>query len=113
MPSNSIYIISYMLLSIMVSKRDQFVGVRFTKKEKTILDNYIEKNNISYNEFIRNAVFSYLNNIETMKNKINLRKIYSNIQAFESLLPDLLRKIHSLYKEFEDFKLTKDVYFIT
>ena len=54
-----------------------------------------------------------MNNIETMKNKINLNRIQSNIQKFERLLPNLIREIHNLYKEFEDFKFNKDIYFIT
>ncbi|MFX1464629.1 MAG: DUF6290 family protein [Promethearchaeota archaeon] len=94
------------------SKQDQFVGVRFTEKEKELIDKFIQKKNISYNEFIRDAVFSYINNIETVKNKVNIKKIYSNIQEFEKILPELIRKIHNLYRECEQFKLNKDVYFI-
>lgn len=95
------------------TKRDQFIGVRFTKEEKEVIDNYVEKNETSYNEFIREAVFSYINNLDAVKNKINLNRIQSNIQNFERLLPNLISEIHSLYKEFEEFKLNKDLYFIT
>lgn len=101
-----------MLIKI-ASKRDQFVGVRFTKEEKEVIDDFVAKNKTSYNDFIREAVFSYLNNLDTVKRKINLNRIHSNIQKFEKILPDLVRDIHSLYREFEEFKLNKDIYFIT
>lgn len=86
--------------------------MRFTKEEKETIDGFIQKKKLSYSEFIHEAVFSYLNNIETRKNKINIKRICSNIQRFETILPNLVKDIHKLYQEFEDFKLNKDVYFI-
>ena len=54
-----------------------------------------------------------MNNIDTVKDKINLNRIQSNIQKFEKILPNLIRDIHKLYREFEEFKINKDTYFIT
>ena len=95
-----------------VTKKNQFIGVRFTKEEKEVIDNYVEKNEISYNDFIREAVLTYLNNLDTVKNKIDLSRIEENVNRFEIILPNLLREIHNLYKEFEEFKLNKNTYFI-
>ena len=95
-----------------MTKKNQFIGVRFTKEEKEVIDNYVEKNEISYNDFIREAVLTYLNNLDTVKNKIDLSRIEENVNRFEIILPNLLREIHNLYKEFEEFKLNKNTYFI-
>jgi len=97
----------------MMSKRDQFVGVRFTKEEKERIDKFIKIKNLSCNEFIRNAVFSYLNNLEGVKNKINLYRIQKNIEKFKKILPEITRNVSDLFGEFEEFKLNKETYFIT
>lgn len=94
-------------------KRDQFIGVRFSLEEKEIIDKYVQKKNISYNEFLRAATFSFLNNLEKAKNKIDIGKIDSTIKNMKELFPYFIRIIHDLDKEFVDFRHSKDTYFIT
>lgn len=101
-----------MLIRI-TARRIHFIGVRFTDKEKEKIDKFIKKRETSYNEFVREAVLSYMNNLETVKNKVNFNRIQLNIENFEKLLPNLIKNIHSLYKEFGDFRLNKETYFIT
>lgn len=96
-----------------MSKRDKFIGIRFTKEEKVRIDKFIKSKNLTYNEFFHNAAFSYLNNLEGTKNKINLYRIQENMEKIKEILPKITRNVSELYGEFEEFKLNKDTYFIT
>jgi uncharacterized protein (DUF1778 family) len=100
--------------SIITKNKDkEFIGVRFTSDEKEIIDKLVKKQSVSYNEFIRKAVLSHINNIEKQKEKININRIQSNINNINQILPALVRNIQDLYKETEGFQINKKTYFIT
>ena len=96
-------------------KRDQFIGVRFTKEEKEIIKKYVKKEGTSFTEFIRSALLSHLNNLDEAKNRINYGKINDNLYRLQARLQILYKNIRGLEWEIDEFghtKLNKDTYFV-
>jgi len=62
--------------------KDKVVTTRFTEKEKEQIDNVIQKYGTTLTDFVRNAVFYYINIIENNNN--NPEKIRTDIINPES-----------------------------
>lgn len=61
----------------MNEKKDKIIGIRFTTKEKESIKDFAEKRNNSLTEFIRESIFSHINNIINSK-KIDLDSLFTS-----------------------------------
>ncbi len=89
----------------MKEKREEFVGIRFTTKEKQIIDSIVERRNSTLAEFIRESIFTHIYNLENYKNEINLKKMYDNVRNMKSSLDNLFIIFREMKKELDPFYL--------
>jgi len=91
-------------------RRDQFVGIRFSIKEKEIIDNFIKNKGYKLAEFIREAVLSHINNLEENYANLEMNKITPNIEKIKTAIKEINNSIIIIDKElslspFEQFEV--------
>ena len=83
------------------------IGIRFTKKERKIIEGLAENRHITITDFIREAVFSHINNL---KNNANIIEVDFFMQKF-GIISDSIETIENcvkyMKKEFNIYDLTK------
>lgn len=98
----------------MNEKRDHLIGVRFTKKERQIIKKFVQDRNCTITEFIRESVFSHINNLSNNVGNLEVDEFAVNFERIEKSAEIVLRSIKKLKKrldvyDFErlNFNLTK------
>jgi len=105
----------------MIEKREKLIGIRFTKKEREVIETLAENRDLTLTDFIREAVFSHINNLtnnvgnidveffltkfDKMNDSINILKEYVKIMKREFDVYDLARIEHNLMKTNRELEL--------
>ncbi len=85
----------------MSDRRDQTIGVRFTSREREIIEDFAEKRNSSLTEFIREAVFSHMNDLVDNNDQIDLEVLLSNFDVITNATRVINKSITKLKKKLE------------
>jgi len=83
----------------MSDKRDQTIGIRFTSREREIIEDFAEKRNSSLTEFIREAVFSHMNNLVDKSDPIDLEVLLTNFDTITNATRVINKSIAKLKKK--------------
>ena len=85
----------------MSDKRDQTIGIRFTSREREIIKDFAEKRKSSLTEFIREAVFSHMNNLVDKSDPIDLEVLLTNFDTITDATRVINKSIAKLKKKLE------------
>ena len=85
----------------MNDKKDQTIGIRFSKKEREIIEIYAKNRNYTLTEFIRKAVFSHMNELHDNVGILNSDEINNNLKSIQESAELIIKNIQSLSKKFE------------
>ncbi len=85
----------------MSDKRDQTIGIRFTSRERELIEDFAEKRNGSLTEFIREAIFSHMNNLVNNTDKIDLEVVFKNFKQITNATRIINKSIDKLKKKLE------------
>ena len=91
----------------MSERRNQLIGARFTRKEKNFIENYIKSRNISLTEFLREAVFSHINNLKDNVGNIDVSEFLMIYYDMEKASKVILNNIKSLRESIDTYGLKK------
>lgn len=91
----------------MTEKRDQVIGVRFTKKEREIIENFAEFRNNTLTEFIRESVFSHMNNLKDNVGNLNVDEFINNFKNIEKSAQIVLKSVKKLKKRLNVYDLDR------
>ena len=83
----------------MSDKKDQTIGIRFTSREREIIEDFAEKRNSSLTEFIREAVFSHMNNLVDKSDPIDLEVLLTNFDTITNATRVINKSIAKLKKK--------------
>ena len=85
----------------MSDKRDKTIGIRFTSKERDLIEELAEKRNCSLTEFIREAVFSHMNHLVNKGDQIELEVLLTNFDCITDATRIINKSIDKLKKKLE------------
>lgn len=85
----------------MSEKRDQTIGIRFTSRERELIEDFSEKRNSSLTEFVREAVFSHMNNLVDNSDKIDLEVFQKNFKLITNATRLINKSIDKLKRNLE------------
>lgn len=85
----------------MTVKRDQTIGIRFTSRERELIEDFSEKRNSSLTEFVREAVFSHMNNLVDNSDKIDLEVFQKNFKLITNATRLINKSIDKLKRNLE------------
>ncbi|KKN16397.1 hypothetical protein LCGC14_0976360 [marine sediment metagenome] len=90
----------------MSKNKDQLVGIRFTKEEKQLIETFTQERNCTITEFIRESVFSHINNLTHNVGNLDVDEFFSNFKNIEKSAEIVLKSITVLKKRLNvyDFK---------
>lgn len=90
----------------MTKKKDQLVGIRFTKEERQLIENFTQERNCTITEFIRESVFSHINNLADNVGNLDVDEFLLNFKNIEKSAEIVLKSIAVLKKRLDiyDFK---------
>ncbi|MFW9973626.1 MAG: hypothetical protein ACFFDF_25825 [Candidatus Odinarchaeota archaeon] len=91
----------------MSEKRDQLIGTRFTRKEKEIIENFVKDHNSNISDFVREAIFSHMNNLSENVGVINLDKLIDEFKKIKDSANVTLNSIDTIVNLFQEYRLTK------
>ena len=85
----------------MSEKKDQIIGIRFTSRERELIEDFAEKRNSSLTEFMRESIFSHINNLVDSPNKIDLDVFLKNFKQITNATRIINKSIDKLKKNLE------------
>ena len=85
----------------MSDKRDQTIGIRFTSRERELIEDFAEKRHNSLTEFIREAVFSHMNNLVNKSDQIDLEVLLKNFNLITNATRVINKSIDKLKKKLD------------
>ncbi|HDZ18093.1 hypothetical protein LCGC14_1040050 [marine sediment metagenome] len=91
----------------MIEKRDQLIGIRFTKKEGDIIKSLAKNRDITITDFIREAVFSHINNLKENVGNINIDFFMKNFKLINDSVDSVNESIKVMKKEFNLYDFSK------
>jgi len=91
----------------MTEKRDHLIGARFTKREKEIIESFTESRNTNLTDFIRESVFSHMNNLKENVGIINLEGLIKEFSKIEDSSKITLNSIDTIKNLLQEYGLTK------
>lgn len=94
----------------MTEKRDQLIGARFTKREKEIIENFAESQNTNLTDFVRESIFSHMNNLTQNVGIINLDKLIKEFCKIEGSAKTILNSVDLIRNLLEEYGLKKEKY---
>lgn len=77
-----------------ITKKDKAITVRFTKKEKQIIDKTVKVYETSITELVRKAIFHYINMLNNNKDTLETQILKEEFNKF-----DRLKKALEIYEE--------------
>jgi len=90
----------------MGEKRDQFIGLRLSKSEKSYIQSYAQLKELSVAEFLREAAASYIKDIESRIKKIDPIKVALKLRAIKKSFSFILSDLDDIeFEVTEDYKL--------
>ncbi len=91
----------------MTEKKDQLIGIRFTKEEKQIIENLARTRNSTMTEFIRESVFSHINNLFDNVGNLDVDEFLINFNKIEKSAETVLKSILILKKKLDIYDFEK------
>jgi len=91
----------------MTEKREQLIGARFTKREKEIIENFVKSQNTNITDFVREAIFSHMNNLKENVGIINLDTLIEELGKIEDTTKITMNSLDTLKNLFQQYGLTK------
>lgn len=91
----------------MTEKREQLIGARFTRREREIIENFVESQNTNITDFVREAIFSHMNNLKENVGIINLDKIIEELGKIEDSSKITMNSLDTLKSLLQEYGLTK------
>ncbi len=90
----------------MSKKKDQLIGIRFTREERQLIENVARKRNCTLTEFIRESVFSHINNLSENVGTLEVDEFLINFNNIEKSADIVLKSVAELKKRLDvyDFK---------
>ena len=90
----------------MSKKKDQLIGIRFTREERQLIENVAQKRNCTLTEFIRESVFSHINNLSENVGTLEVDEFLINFNNIEKSADIVLKSVAELKKRLDvyDFK---------
>jgi uncharacterized protein (DUF1778 family) len=85
----------------MSDKRDKTIGIRFTSKERELIEELAETRNCSLTGFIREAVFSHMNHLVNKGDEIDLEVLLTNFDRITDATRIINTSIDKLKKKLE------------
>lgn len=85
----------------MSEKRDHLIGVRFTKKERYLIRKFAQERNCTLTEFIRESVFSHINNLSNYVGNLDVDEFVINFDCIEKSAEIVLKSIKKLKKKLD------------
>ena len=85
----------------MSDKRDKTIGIRYTSKERELIEEFAEKRNSSLTEFIREAVFSHMNHLVNKGDQIDFEVLITNFNRITNATRIINKSIDKLKKKLE------------
>lgn len=82
-------------------KRDQTIGIRFTSRERELIEDFAEKRNSSLTEFIRECIFSHMNILVNNTEKIDLEVFLENFKQITNATRLINKSIEKLKRNLE------------
>jgi len=83
----------------MSEKRDHLIGVRFTKKERQLIKKFVKDRNCTLTEFIRESVFSHINNLSNNVGNLDVDEFARNFDYIEKSTEIVLKSIKKMSSE--------------
>ena len=90
----------------MNEKKDQIIGIRFTSREKELIEDFAEKRNSSLTEFMRESIFSHINSLVDSPSKIDLDIFLRNFKQIANATKIINKCTDKLKKSLEIEDLT-------
>jgi len=93
----------------MTEKKDHLIGIRFTKEERQLIENFARERNCTLTEFIRESVFSHINNLTDNVGNLDVDEFLINFNNIEKSAETVLKSITLLKKRLDiyDFERLK------
>jgi len=89
----------------MSSKREHYIGVRLTKSEREILNQFVSNRKISLADFFREAIFSHLKYLNDDDRSLNVRQLVSSINEIKSALHKINKNLRNIDEEIHIYGL--------
>jgi predicted DNA-binding protein len=86
----------------MTKKKDHLIGIRFTKEERQLIENFARERNCTITEFIRESIFSHINHLDVDDFLINFNNIEKSAEIVLKSIA-ILKKRLDIY-DFERLK---------
>lgn len=83
----------------MKDNRDQTIGTRFTSRERKFIEAFMKDRYISLSEFVREAIFSHINNLVSKNKCINLQIFSENFKFITNAAKMINKSVIKLKKE--------------
>ena len=93
----------------MNEKKDKLIGIRFTKEERQLIENLARERNCTMTEFIRESIFSHINNLADNVGNLDVDEFLINFNSIEKSAEIVLNSIEILKKRLDiyDFERIK------
>jgi len=91
----------------MNERKDHLIGARFSKREKRLIENFIKTQNLSLSDFLRQAVFSHMNELNDNVGNIDVHKMLTSFGEIENFCKIILKNINNLKEEIDIYGLKK------
>jgi len=90
----------------MTKKKDHLIGIRFTKEERNLIENYAQERNCTITEFIRESIFSHIHKLSDDVGNLDVDDFLFNFNKIEKSAEIVLKSIALLKKKLDvyDFK---------
>ncbi len=93
----------------MTEKKDHLIGIRFTKEERQLIENFARERNCTITEFIRESIFSHINNLADKVGNLDVDEFLIKFNNIEESAEIVLKSIAILKKRLDiyDFERAK------
>ncbi len=93
----------------MTKKKDHLIGIRFTKEERQLIENFARERNCTITEFIRESIFSHINHLADNVGNLDVDDFLINFNNIEKSAEIVLKSIAILKKRLDiyDFERLK------
>ena len=93
----------------MAIKKDHLIGIRFTKEERQLIENFARERKCTITEFIRESIFSHINNLAENVGNLDVDEFLINFNNIEKSAEIVLKSVAILKKRLDiyDFERVK------
>lgn len=84
-----------------MSYKDQIIGIRFSEEERILIERFARDESKTLTKFIRDTIFSYINQSKNNVKIINHSEISSILNNSDKAIVEILENINLLKKRFQ------------